>query len=126
MPTIFTVTEKSGKFQGVCIWFDVTFPRDENIEKDTAVILSTGPSDPVTHWKQSIIVLPDTACDEIEKGEPIALHLVLKRSEQYSRRYNMTLSILDPEKEEHGLPCDCIMTKCILTKAHLMSMDVDD
>jgi SAM-dependent methyltransferase len=117
------VAQKSGKFQGVCIWFDVNFPSTEQHMS----VLSTGPADPVTHWKQSTIVLPDEACqDDVEVGEPIALNLVMKRSGHSSRRYDLTLSILDADKEEHNMPCDCILTKCILTKAHLMSMEVDN
>lgn len=31
-------------------------------------------------------------------------------------RYNLQLSLLDPEEVEHPVPCTCHMTKCILIK----------
>lgn len=87
------------------------------------VLLSSSPKQPPTHWKQTVILLPEEAIEETEVGFPIAIHLKMNRSTESSRRYNLELEILDAEKEEHSMPCDCILTKCILTKSHLMAMD---
>lgn len=109
------IARKEGKFQGLCIWFECMFPcKDE----DDAVILSTHPKAKSTHWKQTIILLPENI-ETLEPLTPVAFKLLIKRSEENSRRYNLLLEILNPEEEEHPLPCDCVMTKCILTKAHL-------
>lgn len=111
------VAKKGGNFQGVCIWFDVLFPSDNE-----EVILSTHPESESTHWKQTIIPLP-TNIETVEQLSPIAFKLSIQRHPEHFRRYNILLEILDPASDDvnHPLPCDCIMTKCILTKAHLAS-----
>ncbi|XP_029720689.2 protein arginine N-methyltransferase 6 [Aedes albopictus] len=118
------VIQNPGKFQGVCIWFDCTFPSADSNQVD-GVVLSTNPKCPATHWKQSVILLPEDACEEVDKLDPIAFSLNLTRNSDNCRRYNLQLTLLDVEQEEHGLPCDCVMTKCILMKAHLQKMEVD-
>lgn len=35
-------------------------------------------------------------------------------------RYNLQVSLLDPNEVEHPVPCSCDMTKCILTKAVML------
>lgn len=35
-------------------------------------------------------------------------------------RYNLALSLLDPDVVEHPLPCTCDMTKCILIKTYML------
>lgn len=105
------VANKSGLCQGVALWFTCTFPSSGTSEP---VILSTDPDDPPTHWKQTIIVLPNEM--EVEKEEPIALNINLTRAEN-SRRYNIELSMLDPDEVEHPPYCPCHMTKCILFRA---------
>ncbi|XP_053693935.1 protein arginine N-methyltransferase 6 [Sabethes cyaneus] len=119
------VIQKTGKFQGVCLWFDCTFPSGDPEHPTTEVVLSTSPNTLPTHWKQSVILLPEDACEDVEKLDPIAFNLNLSRSADHARRYNLQLTLLDAEKEEHSLPCDCVMTKCILMKAHLQKMEVD-
>jgi len=116
------VAQQVGKFQGVCIWFECTFPA---INSDP-VLLSTSPRAIPTHWKQTVIVLPtEETCEDVEVGSPLAVELKIVRHEQCARRYDLQLEVLDAEKEEHSLPCSCILTKCILTKAHLLAMETD-
>lgn len=112
------VAKKSGNFQGMCIWFDVHFPSD-----DEEVVLSTHPQAEPTHWKQTIIPLPSNM-ETIEPSSPLAFKLIIQRHPEHFRRYNILLEILDPDSDnvQHPLPCDCNMTKCILTKAHLASL----
>ena len=119
------VIQNKGKYQGVCIWFDCSFPTaDSHIVNQ--VVLSTSPNSPQTHWKQTVILLPDEACEEVEPLDPIAFGLSIKRNEENNRRYNIQLTMLDPHEEEHSLPCDCVLTKCILMKAHLSKMEIDE
>lgn len=119
------VVQKSGRLQGVCLWFDCTFPNGDSSQLMNEVVLSTSPSSPSTHWKQSVILLPEEACEDVEKQDPVAFSLSMTRSSDHHRRYNLQLTLLDAEKEEHALPCDCVLTKCILMKAHLQKMETE-
>lgn len=105
---------RNGKYQGICLWFDVIFPNHDDV---MPVVLSTSPAHPDTHWKQTVIVLPVEL--EVEKDEPIAWELELQRNSTLSRRYDIRLTMLDPEKELHPSPCDCYYTKCVVIKVFL-------
>ncbi|EDV32455.1 uncharacterized protein Dana_GF14044 [Drosophila ananassae] len=109
--------QKNGNHQGFCIWFEVRFPGDNS------VVLSTSPEAPQTHWKQVVLVLPEEICENMEAREPVAFKICMKRSGDDARKYNLEVDQLDPETEEHPVPCPCHMTKCILTEAHLKMMD---
>ncbi|XP_029661352.1 probable protein arginine N-methyltransferase 6.1 [Formica exsecta] len=104
-----SVCEKGGNYQGMCIWFAVEFPDGSE--------LSTAPHDEATHWKQTAIVLPEDI--EVIKNEPIAFKLELKRDVSNPRRYNIELNLLDAEEVEHDIPCNCHMTKCIVTRTYI-------
>lgn len=119
------VVERAGRYQGVCIWFDCEFPISADAGGDS-VVLSTSPHSAATHWMQTVVVLPDEAHDDVEPRDPVAFSLVIKRNADNRRRYNMEMTLIDREDIEHSLPCDCIMTKCILTKAHLNSLVAGD
>lgn len=108
-----SVCEKDGRFQGMCIWFAVEFPDGSE--------LSTGPHDEATHWKQTAVVLPEDV--EVTRNEPVAFKLELKRDASRPRRYNMELSLLDAEEVEHDVPCNCHMTRCIVTKRYIDDLD---
>lgn len=97
----------------MCIWFAVEFPDGSE--------LSTGPRDEATHWKQTAVVLPEDV--EVTRNEPIAFKLELRRNALYPRRYNMELSLLDAEEVEHDVPCNCHMTKCIVTKKYIDDLE---
>lgn len=117
------VASSAGRYQGVCIWFECEFPPDDS---RNSVVLSTSPLAPQTHWKQTVIVLPDHAQDDVEERDPIAFSLTLKRNQLNHRQYNIEMTLIDSEEIEHQLPCDCIMTKCILAKAHLATIQNTD
>lgn len=110
-------TQVAGKHQGFCIWFDVRFPGDDE------VTLSTSPKAPETHWKQCVVVLPEENCENLEEKSPVAFQILMKRNPNDPRKYNLEVELLDPNVEEHPVPCSCHMTKCILTEAHLKMMD---
>lgn len=114
------VARKPGKFEGVCIWFDVLFPSGDNSDE---IILSTHPQEEPTHWKQTVIPLPANI-ETVEPLSPVAFKLIMQRNPENSRHYFLLLEILDATSEdvEHPLPCDCMLTKCILTKACLKSV----
>ncbi|XP_030760142.1 protein arginine N-methyltransferase 6 [Sitophilus oryzae] len=108
------VSTKTALYQGVCLWFTCTFPFSGF---DEPVVLSTAPDEPGTHWKQTLIVLPESI--KVEPGSPICYDLVMRRSESNSRRYIIEIAMLDPDEVEHPEFCSCFMTKCILVKAVL-------
>lgn len=110
------VAQRNGQYQGICLWFDVAFPTND--DGDT-VTLSTAPSAQSTHWKQTVIILPDQYQESVDASEPIALNLLMKRNQENRRQYKLELTILDANDIEHSLPCDCNQTKCILVKEHL-------
>ncbi|XP_034236970.1 protein arginine N-methyltransferase 6 [Thrips palmi] len=95
-----------GRYQGVCVWFTVRFP--------SGLVLSTAPSAPSTHWKQTAIVLPEERT--VEEAEPLAWELTMTRDPEAVRHYNIELTLLDPEEEKHPTPCSCHMTKCIVIR----------
>lgn len=105
------VANKPGSYEGICLWFTCTFP----CTVKEPVILSTGSEDPKTHWKQTIIVLPESI--RVEESEPISYEISVKRSQEDKRKYNIELIMLDPEQIEHPEYCTCHMTKCILKRA---------
>ncbi len=100
---------KSGNYQGFAIWFDVEFPDGSE--------LSTAPHQEPTHWKQTVIVLPTSM--QVEEKEPVAFELKLDRNSSNPRRYNVAFTMLDATEVTHDIPCDCYMTKCIVTKAYI-------
>lgn len=109
---------KEGSYEGMCIWFTCEFPFTN---EDEAVVLSTSPYDEPTHWKQTIVVLPTEVV--VEKGMPVCFEMVIKRTEEMNRRYNIEFTMLDPEEVTHPEPCDCYMTKCIIIKKMLENYD---
>lgn len=110
------VSQRNGRYQGICLWFDVSFPMNDN--GDT-IILSTAPAAEPTHWKQTIVLLPDHVQEDLEASDPIAFRLMMRRNEENQRQYKIELELLDSNEVEHPMPCDCNLTKCILVKEHL-------
>lgn len=122
------VIDRAGRFEGVCMWFDCEFPVDGDGDM-CSTVLSTSPKMVTTHWKQTVIVLPEVAHEDVEEKDPIAFSLKMKRNADNARRYTIELEMLDAiggDEIEHSLPCDCRMTKCMLTKAHLNSISCMD
>ncbi|XP_066139230.1 protein arginine N-methyltransferase 6 isoform X1 [Euwallacea fornicatus] len=109
------VSTRVASYEGICLWFTCTFPFPKGPGNSEPVTLSTEPEEPDTHWKQTLIVLPNSL--KVEAGSPICYDLLLKRSEENPRRYTLELTMLDPEEVEHPEFCGCFMTKCILVNA---------
>jgi hypothetical protein len=104
-----------GKYQGLCVWFTCLFPSLDSSSHGTA--LSTAPTEPTTHWKQTVIMLPHEF--SVEEGTPLAWELRLDRTAANCRQYNIEFTELDPEEVKHPVPCMCYMTKCIVMRAFL-------
>lgn len=103
------VCSKNGKYQGVCIWFTVEFPDGSE--------LSTAPSAELTHWKQTVLLLTQEI--EVCEDEAVAYNLKITKDKHNCTRYNFELTMLDAEEVEHDIPCQCYLTKCIVTRAYL-------
>jgi hypothetical protein len=106
---------RNGKYQGLCVWFSCAFPCPAGGADVT--VLSTAPTEPPTHWKQALVMLPDECA--VEEGAPLAWELRLQRSALDCRHYSIEFTELDPEAVRHPLPCRCYMTKCIVIRAFL-------
>jgi len=107
--------EQDGEIQGVCIWFSCGFPSSPEIEEST---LPTGPWDPETHWKQTVIVCPNAVA--VEAGDIIGWNFRMEKvvSTTDDRSYKIQLEFLD-DGEEHPVLCDCGSVQCEIV-AHYM------
>ena len=119
------VAKKNGLYQAICVYFICTFPSfDCDKNGSVTVTLSTAPAEPETHWKQTIIALPEQI--EIESKEPIAWEMSIVRDMQYRRHYDIRVTLLDASTENHPLPCNCYLTKCIVIKTYLEQTPDED
>ena len=99
---------------GICLWFDCIFTNDAerkslivwNTEKkkDEAmedkkekevfnrIVLSTSPSAPHTHWKQTLLFLPQRI--KVKKDDVFGFGINMKPSKDNYRLYNIELNLL--------------------------------
>jgi 2-polyprenyl-3-methyl-5-hydroxy-6-metoxy-1,4-benzoquinol methylase len=75
--------QKAGVLHGFALWFDVEFDTDDG--KGQKVVLSTGPMDEPTHWKQTVILLPQTF--EVTPGIEIPVHISINSDEGGNHRH---------------------------------------
>ena len=64
------------------------------------MILDTSPSSPPTHWKQTIIMLPNAVGFNVEQGTQIDCRITLATDEVHARRYNLTLDLGDEQEDQ--------------------------
>lgn len=83
---------KNSLLHGFACWFDAEFEGEES------VVLSTSPLAEPTHWKQTIIFLPDALL--VSKGSSIGCHLELMQDTTQHRRYNITIQLKEEDEEE--------------------------
>lgn len=50
----------------------------------------------------------------VEKDEVVGWKIVFAQSDDNVRHYTMTVEMLDPETEEHPVPCLCPMPRCVI------------
>ena len=112
---------------GFCFWFDCYF---SSMEKSTSIRLTTSPSAPATHWKQTLVFLPEDIYPL--KGDSVPVEIKLKQSKENQRHYNLSIAIQEDnqmdtseesegddeeeEEEEHPIPCSCERQRCKLIK----------
>ena len=129
--TKFVSITKPGHFHGLALWFDVSFDpliyEEGGEEGDlpfNPVELKTGPDDPETHWKQTVlVVLENLAQEALEEDEIIGWSLAMSQSDSNRRQYSLALQLLDPETDSHPAPCGCRMARCELVAALLEKED---
>ncbi|XP_035706093.1 protein arginine N-methyltransferase 6 isoform X2 [Folsomia candida] len=114
----FFAIEEDGDMQGICIWFTCAFPVQD--EEGVDATLSTAPWLPETHWKQTVVVLPEQT--SFEAGDITGWDLHLEKSD-HGRSYKIQLECLDAN-EEHPVPCLCGSVKCELVR-HFMKTHPD-
>ncbi|QQP55640.1 Uncharacterized protein FKW44_000039 [Caligus rogercresseyi] len=116
---LFTLT-RGGTFNSVALWFNVRFETEAK-----SLSLSTGPSAPPTHWKQTLIPLEKSK--NLKKGDKILCDLFLDQSQENLRQYVIQFEILDEENTElHPVPCLCHSYKCDSALALINALNDDD
>jgi hypothetical protein len=129
---------------GFCFWFDCYFSSNTN-----STVLSTSPYSPKTHWKQTLVFLPEDIYPLKEDTVPVDIKL--KQSSENQRQYNLTISIQDTlanenitsdnqsmdsensesdnesnESDEHPIPCSCDRNKCKLIRTIMEKYDEEN
>ena len=74
--------------EALVVWFDTRFEEGAETEEGR-VMLSTGPREPATHWKQTVFRLHEKV--EGKVGERVEVELTAKRGEKYQRSYRVQL-----------------------------------
>jgi len=62
---------------------------------------------------------------EVDVDEVVGWKLVLCQSDENVRHYNMTVEMLDPEIEEHPMPCSCPMPRCLIIAKMIEKEDME-
>ena len=118
---------------GFCFWFDCYFSSKES---SSSIRLTTSPSSPATHWKQTLVFLPEDIYPV--KGETVPVDIRLKQSTENQRHYNLTIAIQEDqamettsesseeESEEHPIPCPCDRHKCKLIRMIMEKYEAEE
>lgn len=105
--------KRDAKFQGLCLWFVCNFSTDEN----EIIFLNTHPNEADTHWRQTAIVFPFEI--PVSKNDPLSFSMSFRKRKNDSRKYVIEVTMLDPEKEEHPVPCECNLPKCLVISKYM-------
>lgn len=85
--------------------------------------LCTAPWSPQTHWKQTVILFPSKLTYEL--GDIFGWEIKLEKSQEPgSRQYSIDFQCLDPESDEHPVPCECGMIKCEIVKEYMSQQEL--
>ncbi|CAF0731587.1 unnamed protein product [Adineta steineri] len=76
---------------GFCFWFDCYFSSNNNSSILRSTRLTTSPHTSPTHWKQTLVFLPEDIYPL--KGDIVPVNIKLKQSSENRRHYNLTISI---------------------------------
>lgn len=83
---------------GFAFWFDCYFSANSNLPSTPTVCLGTSPYSPATHWKQTLVFLPEDIYPL--KGDTVPVSIRLKQSSENRRHYNLTVAIDNVAEEE--------------------------
>jgi hypothetical protein len=136
------VVNRDCNLHGFAFWFDVIFHTDDGI-----VTLSTSPRVKQTHWKQTVVLLPQVLDSSnngylsFSKDDEFECFTILNQSEANNRHYVIDVGISkidkknlaegsdemndesEEEEEEHPIPCVCDNMRCILIRKTLEKFD---
>ncbi|KAK8737986.1 hypothetical protein OTU49_004336 [Cherax quadricarinatus] len=79
--------------------------------------------------------MPDGTFDEIslsslnnrvETDEVVGWKITLAQCENNMRHYTMTVEMLDPETEEHPVPCSCPRPQCLIISKMLEKEEMEN
>lgn len=76
---------------GFCFWFDCYFSSNNNSSILRSTRLTTSPYASKTHWKQTLLFLPDDIYPI--KGETVPVNIKLKQSLTNRRQYQLSISL---------------------------------
>jgi hypothetical protein len=76
---------------GFCFWFDCYFSSNNNSSILRSTRLTTSPYSTKTHWKQTLVFLPEDIYPL--KGETVPVNIKLKQSTQNRRQYQLSIFI---------------------------------
>ena len=76
---------------GFCFWFDCYFSSNNNSSILRSTRLTTSPHSSKTHWKQTLVFLPEDIYPL--KGETVPVNIKLKQSIQNRRQYQLSIFI---------------------------------
>ena len=85
---------KNGLLHGLAFWFDVEF------DGDVPSLFSTGPNCEETHWKQTIIMLPDALL--VNRSEEFECTVLAEQSAEHPRRYNLSIEVPEDVEEDEA------------------------
>ncbi|XP_043855736.1 protein arginine N-methyltransferase 2 isoform X2 [Dromiciops gliroides] len=92
--------QRSGTLHGFTAWFSVEF---QSMGEDRPqLVLSTGPSDPTTHWKQTLFMLDEPLA--VHAGDVVTGSIVLQRNPVWRRHMTVTLSWTVTSKQDPTSP----------------------
>lgn len=129
---------RAGTLGGLCLWFAVEF--EGQAAGRPPVVLSTAPSAPPTHWKQTSVMLPEPLRVEAA-GDPVRFAVTVAADPENERMYDFSVDLLPcggvgggggddddgkgGEAEitfgDHPPSCDCL--QCVLVRAATREYD---
>ncbi len=87
----------SSSIHAFCVWFTVTFPAEEK-----ALVLSTSPFKPETHWKQAVLYLDDAV--DVMQDTKVEGEISLYPSEENSRHICICVDYVIGEQKSTPKP----------------------
>jgi len=86
--------DKNGICHGFCFWFDVAFAASDAGNSKCSV-LSTSPSASMTHWKQTVVMIPEMLA--ASPGARLDCRVKFTPSEENNRHYQIALEMGEEE-----------------------------